>query len=301
MTKKHNLDNISRTIAYQRFYLQFPEIKWALVASLVSRNAGWNMTDLLIPTYRELLEPKDRERLFMTYERANWLIFSDAYPQLLLYKLSVKLQHPLFHLLKHYNVSTFMINEWFHFWKTKDCQRLMIALIINEQNVIQKPVIEQSFFKKRVFRSPPYLLQNLLSMNAVLIPTKSNKIFGHFVKDFTRTSNRIRLGKQIASILYSSGVYPKYMSFALAVDHTGSRNDYERYLMQPSSGNPYLRKVYPVITHQDIIRKDWLNSGGISKAWQTPISCKPKDISSRFYKKRSLLAAYYHMKWFIKL
>ena len=35
--------------------------------------------------------------------------------------------------------------------KKKDINRLMTALIINEQNKIQKPVIENAYFQKHVF------------------------------------------------------------------------------------------------------------------------------------------------------
>ncbi len=45
-TKAKNADNISRTNAYKSFYDRHPEIKWSLLASFVSRNAGWSMTDL---------------------------------------------------------------------------------------------------------------------------------------------------------------------------------------------------------------------------------------------------------------
>ncbi|MCY7784708.1 DUF2515 family protein, partial [Bacillus sp. S20C3] len=45
-TKTKNADNISRTNAYKAFYDRHPEIKWSLLASFVSRNAGWSMTDL---------------------------------------------------------------------------------------------------------------------------------------------------------------------------------------------------------------------------------------------------------------
>ncbi|UTW69707.1 DUF2515 family protein [Anaerobacillus sp. HL2] len=50
-----------------------------------------------------LLPKKYPEVLFLTYERANWLIFSDAYPQLLLYEKSKQLQKPCFHLLKFFH------------------------------------------------------------------------------------------------------------------------------------------------------------------------------------------------------
>lgn len=41
-----NMDNISRTQSYQDYYVRNSEIRWAFLASMVSRNAGWNMTDL---------------------------------------------------------------------------------------------------------------------------------------------------------------------------------------------------------------------------------------------------------------
>ncbi len=149
-TKKHNADNISRTKAYQNFYMQYPEMKWALLASMVSRNAGWNMTDLHLSPFRKILSTKQRNRLFMTYERANWLIFSDAYPQLLTYALSIHYNQPLFHLLSRFRVSRFMKKEWDYFWKHSDRNRLMTALIINEQNVIHSPVIKQDYFQYRI-------------------------------------------------------------------------------------------------------------------------------------------------------
>lgn len=45
-TKVKNKDNLTRTNAYKRFYDRHPEMKWSLLASFVSRNAGWSMTDL---------------------------------------------------------------------------------------------------------------------------------------------------------------------------------------------------------------------------------------------------------------
>lgn len=83
-TLKGNNDNISRTAQYGKYYFQHPEIKWSLLAHFVSRNAGWNMTDLKNPLYSSLFHEEFRHRLFMTFERANWLIFQDAYPQLLI-------------------------------------------------------------------------------------------------------------------------------------------------------------------------------------------------------------------------
>lgn len=89
-TDKLNIDNISRTQAYATFYHRYPEVKWAFLASMVSRNAGWNMCDLQGKNMKKALSKQTRDLLFLTYERANWLIFKDVFPQLLLYAVSRK-------------------------------------------------------------------------------------------------------------------------------------------------------------------------------------------------------------------
>ncbi|WP_010530789.1 DUF2515 family protein [Lentibacillus jeotgali] len=296
-TKQHNFDNVSRTKAYHNFYEAFPEIKWALVAGVVSRNAGWNMTDLALPPFRKILSNTQRKRLFMTYERANWLIFSDAYPQLLTYKLSTYLNKPMFHLLSHFYVSRFMQKEWAYFWRHQDKERLMISLIINEQNVIHHPVIKQDYFKHRVFLRPPYLLQDMLLLNAIIIPTRSLTLYGAFVHDFTNVSKRIALGKRIASILFHPAVYDDMYKFVRTVEHTGSRYDYERFLGLQTDKAPWLRTIYPIITHQDTIRNDWYKRRGVKRKWMENIFQKPDpDIKNTFYNRRKMLYAYYQLK-----
>nr|WP_244927368.1 DUF2515 family protein [Priestia filamentosa] len=96
-TEKANVDNISRTEAYYAYFKRHKEIEWAFLASMVSRNAGWNMCDLEGAYFSFALKKNLRKRLFLTYERANWLIFKDAYPQLLLYELSKKRKRRFFH------------------------------------------------------------------------------------------------------------------------------------------------------------------------------------------------------------
>lgn len=75
---------------------------------MVSRNAGYCMTDLKGVWFQKLLDEKTRKALFLTYEDANWLIFSDAYPQLMIYEWSKTAGKPLFHLLDAFYVSAFM-------------------------------------------------------------------------------------------------------------------------------------------------------------------------------------------------
>ena len=83
-TNKKNIDNVSRTEAYLTYFKKNSDIIWSFLASMVSRNGGWNMCDLEGPIFPHLLAEKVRKQLFLTYERANWLIFHDVFPQLLL-------------------------------------------------------------------------------------------------------------------------------------------------------------------------------------------------------------------------
>ena len=59
-----NINNITRTQAYWDYYLRHPEIHWALLAHMVSRNAGWNMTDLKGTLLPRLLTEKERISFF---------------------------------------------------------------------------------------------------------------------------------------------------------------------------------------------------------------------------------------------
>lgn len=289
-TNKWNKDNVSRTIAYQNFYKRNPEIRWAFLASMVSRNAGWNMTDLVTKSYQLLLSVKVRNRLFMTYERANWLIFSDAYPQLLLYELSKQYSKPLFHLMPYFKISQFMIREWSQFWVDPNKDRLVKALIINEQNVIEGPVIKQPYFKHNVFWGLPFMTQNLFYMSAVLFPTRTGELFGSYVHGFTHLDKRIHLGKELASMLFLPSLYRRFWSFAKTCQHTGSRMDYERYFHSPIIDSPILRSAYPVITHNDCIRKDWSKDVVIKDNWWEDVEAPlDKDVSQRVYRKWHLL------------
>lgn len=259
LTEEHNMDNISRTNAYANYYERNREITWAYLASFVSRNAGWNMADLHSKPFKTLLSVKQRLFIFTTYERANWLIFSDAYPQLLIYEESKRRGIPLFSLLRHFHVSRWMIKEWFRFWYEKNPIRLIQAQIINEQYVIQKPVIESPFFQKGVFYSFPYILQEKLHYGAVLLPTITGRLYGRTVKKFTNVKERIKLGKELAKILLSSPERHLLKQFYNRIPHTGSRFDYEQFFPSHTFPTPIIRSVYPIVYHDDHIRVDWFN------------------------------------------
>ena len=69
---------------------------------MVSRNGGWNMTDLKGGLLSRLLTKKEVESFFTFLERGNWLIFQDAYPQFLVYEESKKRGKNLFYLLSSF-------------------------------------------------------------------------------------------------------------------------------------------------------------------------------------------------------
>ncbi|MCP8616662.1 DUF2515 family protein [Salirhabdus salicampi] len=301
-TEENNRTNVTRTKAYLAYYKQFPEIKWSLLASMVSRNAGWNMTDLETDTYKTLLSDKMRRHLFMTYERANWFIFSDAYPQLLIYQYSVERNKPLFDLLPALHVSNFMYKEWLHFWKYENKHRLMKALIINEQNLIHEPIIKQPFFKFHVFWQLPYILQEKVHLNAVLFPTMTKEIYGIFIKDFTNVTKRIETGKTLAFILFHPKYYNQITDFAYSIEPTGSRNEYEQFMVKYDINSPEIHDTFPVIEHANKYHEDWYKNGKHFQPnwWDDSSAPRNTNIKQIFYKKRAFLRMLANMKQRVK-
>lgn len=293
IVKKGNVDNISRTNYYEHFFTRNPEIEWAFLASMVSRNAGWNMTDLNGLWFSQILSKKLREQFFFTYERANWLIFSDAFPQLMLYEISKQERSSFFHLLEYFYVSSFMQKEWQLFWHKKDRKRLMTALIINEQNIIQKPVVQHRIYKKKVFHSLPYLFQDWLHYSCVLFPTVQGELYGFSVHDFTNVKERIQLGKRLSWLLFHPDHYLEFRTFSSQTEHTGSRYDYEQYFVKKRGRDtPFLRMVYPIVEHNRHDFSDWFKESMRVEKWFRPITIPKKyHITSWYLKKQKHIHA----------
>ena len=173
-TKQLNVNNVTRTKAYLDFYIFRPEIHWAFLGHMVSRNGGWNMTDLKGEFLSRLMNEQSKQDFFSFLERGNWLIFQDAYPQFLLYEESLFQSRNLFYLLPYLNVSTFMEVIWNHFWEESDSYMLAIALIINEQSYLENRIVQNPLYKKKVFQTFEFVLQDLLSFNQILFPFTDN-------------------------------------------------------------------------------------------------------------------------------
>jgi Protein of unknown function (DUF2515) len=268
LVNRYNQDNISRTTAYQTFFLLHPEIKWSFLASMVSRNAGWNMTDLKGDIFPRLLSPATCDLLFMTYERANWSIFQDAFPQLLLYHYSTIYKKKMFHLFHDFHISNFMEEEWNRFWEERDERRLVQSLIINEQHIIQEPVIEHELYKRKVFGTSIFFIEDHLHFSSVLFPTLQGELYGASVHGFRKVQNRIKLGNILFELLFHPDYHCYFLEFALKVEHTGSRGDYEIFCRGvPDTKTPVLHQVYGMVSHVWDHHRDWSLNKTIENAW----------------------------------
>ncbi|MCZ8516772.1 DUF2515 domain-containing protein [Paenibacillus filicis] len=226
----HNQNNVSRTAAYLHMYREHPELHWAFLSHMVSRNGGWNMTDLQGDLLPYLLRERDREWVFGFLERANALIFRDAYPQLLLYRASLQAGKPLFHLLPAFGVSRFMRPVWELFWLHREPPLLTIGLIVNEQHFIEHRVVRHPLYRKRVLDRMFFQAQSLLQLNQVVFPYRDGdgtRLAGLILENFSSLQERIELGKKLYAVLFGIPiVLDGAQAFAYEKRHSGSRADY---------------------------------------------------------------------------
>lgn len=233
-TEQLNVNNITRTKAYLDFYIVHPEIHWAFLGHMVSRNGGWNMTDLKGEFLTKLMNEQSKQDFFSFLERGNWLIFQDAYPQFLLYEESLYQSRNLFYLLPYLNVSLFMKAIWSQFWVDRDVHFLAIALIINEQSYLENRIVQNPLYQKKVFQTFEFVLQDVLSFNQILFPfthpehpTEKAALTGLTLHQFGSLDKRIVLGKDLYRLLFQeAGLIENVYHWAITHPHTGSRKDY---------------------------------------------------------------------------
>ncbi|MGV2621995.1 UNVERIFIED_CONTAM: DUF2515 family protein [Halobacillus marinus] len=227
-----NRNNCTRTAAYFQYYRNNPEMHWSLLAHLVSRNAGWNMTDLKGEYLPVLLSGKEQVDFFVFLERGNWLIFQDAYPQLLLYQYSRQIGRPLFHLLAPLGISAFMLPFWEKFWDDGNSERITKALIVNEQMYIEERVVQNHQYMQTVTDKVMFKLQDILDFNHILFPyetpnQKKTKLIGGTVHHFSAVDARVFFGKSLYHTLFSvKSRLEQITAWSEAHVHSGSRSDY---------------------------------------------------------------------------
>lgn len=229
-TIKLNINNVTRTKAYLDFYLQYPEVHWAFLGHAVSRNGGWNMTDLKGDLISKLMVEKKQEEFFEFLERGNWLIFQDAFPQFLVYAESVRRRRGLFHLLPYLGISKFMEVIWSDFWVRRDSYILAMAQIVNEQSYLEARMIQNPVYKEKVLHTLEFVLQDLLAFNQILFPSqKSGKavLTGMTIHQFGSLHERIILGRRLYHLLFHDRKrHQEILAWCTAHPHTGSRKDY---------------------------------------------------------------------------
>lgn len=265
VTASCNLNNLTRTKAYLSFYLKHPEVHWAFLAHMVSRNGGYSMTDLKNSLVSHFLSENERNSLFHFLETANALIFHDAYPQLLLYEESKKRGKPFFRLLPALHVSRFMEPVWAQFYERKQSNLLTLALITNEQQYVEQQLISKS---SDILKSIPYLLQERCGFTNVIFPFKKRGYDKYFslagieIGQFNDPKARISIGKFLYSTLFHPAVFPSALLFAKTFPHSGSREDYWPNLFSADPHqkiySPKLTDVWNDVSHKYYPWPDWL-------------------------------------------
>lgn len=302
-----NRNNLTRTEAYLQYFLANPEVHWSLLAHVVSRNGGWGMTDLRGEWFSRISTSGEPNEFFAFLERANWLIFSDAYPQLLLYEAAKKRGRDLSYLLPELHVSRLMPPIWNDFWQTRDSHLLTRALIVNEQNYIESRVVQNAVYSQAVLGSIQYQLQSLLNLNQVVIPFRKGgtvRLGGTAARHFASLEDRIETGKRLYKILFQD----KFQTLAMltwtqTVPHTASRADYWPDFFTPKyveSSRPYeprflqnglqnrriysprLQDVWSDVHHNAAETNDWFQDSTCFIHLFDPVKRQPRDYTDTY-------------------
>lgn len=284
-----NRSNVTRTQAYYDCYKSYPELHWALLAHMVSRNAGWNMSDLKGGLMSDLTDSQFKNHLYRFLERCNALIFQDAYPQLLLYIHSRKKGAPLFHLLPHFHISAFMTPFWEQFWLDRGSSLLTVALIINEQNYIEGRVARHPFYLEHVLEQPFFRIHELARLNQIVFPLgqvsgpeadmmasqdppdTTRPLAGMTIPKFADLSIRIKAGRTLYALLFGyEEIFHSVLAFAQSTKHRGSRAEYWPALFTPTLESA----MNNAHESRNLIQSEWLPEGGrlysphIEEIWQ---------------------------------
>jgi hypothetical protein len=225
-----NRDNVSRTDAYLEMYTHLREggidLPWVLMAHLVSRNAGYLMSDLartLDPAFADA-----GESLFLLLERANWLIFVDAWHHLCSHLLGRPLESP--------RVPRFMIDAWARSASSSE-RELVIDLVHNEQHLIEHRAVHH-----------PHLAPGARLLGLIEASGREKPL--HFaipdapaitVGGFASLERRIDTGRRIYDlVLAAQDKRDALWTWARAHPHTGSRAVYG------GRPGPTVREAWPV-------------------------------------------------------
>lgn len=243
-----NVDNVSRTESYLELYAWTrehpPDLPWVLMAHLVSRNAGYLMTDL--GRRIEGIPEKDvrglLESLFVLLERANYLIFHDAW------------HHTCAHLLGESaglappRTPAFMCEAWRRYETALAREgpsaalerQLVVDLVHNEQHLIHRRVLHHPAFA--VGLATLELAEAGGGVRPMVFPWPTPEAAQEIVAlDFGKLDARITTGARIFDVVLADrSIRDAMFEWAMANPHTGSRT-----VHGARAGTP-LRELWPV-------------------------------------------------------
>ena len=238
-----NRDNVSRTMSYLELYAfareRGIELPWVLMAHLVSRNAGYLMTDLggaLREPDNVFTEDATRE-LFCFLERANFLIFHDAW------------HHMLHHLLGKTSAlgdetPRFMRDAWHRYESAVPRgidatleRSLVLDLVNNEQNLIEMRVVHHGRFDRA--RAMIAFFEGVGREAPMVLPITDARIV---VGGFAKLERRIDTGRRIFdTVLADRARRDEIFAWAMKHPHTGSRSVYTTKTRHQAA----LRDIWP--------------------------------------------------------
>lgn len=242
---ERNRDNVSRTASYLELYAYTranpPELPWVLMAHLVSRNAGYLMTDLA----RRIATDTDRtladamRSLFILLERGNFLIFWDAWHHVCSHILGDELTSP--------RTPVFMREAWRRHDERDeiDAERVLVLdLVHNEQNLIERRAVHHPELR------PGLLLLDLIEASGRERPLvfPAPDVPEIRVGAFAKLDRRIEAGRRIFDEVVADRARRDSMfAWAMAHPHTGSRGIYGGH------DGPGVRECWPI----DTVRRLW--------------------------------------------
>lgn len=235
---ERNRDNVARTDSYLELYAWTRdagrELPWVLMAHLVSRNAGYLMSDLA----RQLDGKMGADaalaaamhNLFALLERANFVIFADAWHHVLRFLLGAPLEAP--------RVPRFMIDAWArHAAAPGDERTIVLDLVHNEQHMIEHravhhPALEQG---RRLFE----VIELSGREKPLIFPADDAPAIK--VSRFSECARRIEAGRQIFDdVVADRDRRDRMFTWALAHPHTGDR------AIHGGKPGPGVRDAWPI-------------------------------------------------------
>lgn len=219
-----NRDNITRTASYLELYAYTrthpPELPWLLMAHVVSRNAGYSMSDLArrlaAPNVDPVLAPPMR-MLFALLERGNFLIFHDAWHHVCAFLAGDA------NALAPPRTPVFMCEAWQRFAAgASDERALVLDLVHNEQHLIERRAVHHPDLL------PGLRLLELIEASgrerAMIFPCSTAEIK---VGGFAQLDRRIATGARIFDeVIADRTRRDAIFAWCAAHPHTGSREIY---------------------------------------------------------------------------